>query len=493
MTINEILALPDISEKITKIKQARKTPVPDRDALLKDWDPLLHDVMDKNIRKDAIKIVVPEKRGPDGRIIQMEVTEPDPINRVPLPLEQDQVNIHAAFTVGTEPKLTCETEDAKEKELFSIIKQIGRKNKMKYVNKRIVRSWLSEQEVAEYWYTVEDKSYWRQIMNKISAAVGLSSPVRKLKCAIWSPFRGDTLYPLFDETGDYKALGREYKVKVDDTTEEIYFQLVTDTDVYVYKQDTSSAWEQVQYFKHNFKKNPTIYCYRAETLCKKIKPLRSRLETVLSNYGDCIDYNFAPKLVASGQIVNNRPKDARGGIVELEKGAELSYLSWQQTPEAAKLEIDNLFEQSYALTNTPRISFENLKGTGDALSGVAFEYAFMGAHLAVEMHAETIGEYLQRRYNFLVSAVGSVNTRYQSVSETIDIDVEIVPYMIGNKAEDIKKAIEATGGPVASLKTGIILAGLVEGDRVDEEVEAIEVQQAKEREESAFPRADDAA
>ena len=58
---------------------------------------------------------------------------------------------------------------AKEKELFKVVKTNDRKNKIKYHNKRVVRSWLSEQEVAEYWYTVEDKSFWKLILNKVKS------------------------------------------------------------------------------------------------------------------------------------------------------------------------------------------------------------------------------------------------------------------------------------------------------------------------------------
>lgn len=497
MTIEEILILPDIQQKIQLLKEARKTPLPNRDTLMADWDPMLHDVMDKVKRPDAIKVIQEEKRGPDGRVIQMEITAPDPVNRIPIPLEQDITNIHTAFTVGTEPKLTCETDNDTEKELFAVVKQIDRKNKTKYHNKKVVRSWLSETEVAEYWYTVEDKGFWRLIFNRIKKAIGKeATPDRKFKCAIWSPFRGDKLYPFFDETGDYKALSREYMVKKSATLMETYFMTITDTDVYTWKQSTGAGWEVVDKstFNHKFPKNPTIYTWRPYALCRNIKPIRERIETLNSNYADCIDYNFAPKLIAEGRISGIRNKDSRGGIVETEKGGKLYYLSWQQTPEAAKLEYDNLTEQAYAQTNTPRISFENLKGAGSALSGVAFKYAFMGAHMAVSNHAEVIGEFLQRRYNFLVSAIGSVNKKYEQVSQDIDIDVEIVPYMIGSLADDIKNAVDATaGGKVASMRTGIVLAGLVEGDKVDEEIEAIEAEQAKEAEESAFPRANDVA
>lgn len=490
MTLQEIFLQEDIATRISLIKKARKTPIPNVDQLRADWDPMLHDVMDPVKRPDEIKVISPEERDPvSGRVTKTALTKEEPVNRIPLPLEQDIVGIHTAFTVGTEPNITCDTDDDKEKELFKVVKTIDRKNKVKYLNKRIVRSWLSETEVAEYWYTVEDKGFWKMILNKVKSVFGVKiNATRKFKCAIWSPFRGDSLYPFFDSSNDYKGLGREYKVKESEDKYTTYFQFVDDISVYLWKQN-GSTWEDVEGhpFKHNFKKNPTIYSWRANALCEKIRPIRNRLETIHSNYADCIDYNFFPKLVSNGKVVGNNPKAARGGMVQLEDGAEIKYLSWQQTPEAAKLEMDTLTERAYSLTNTPRISFENLQGLGNAFSGVSFQYAFMGAHMAVEMHAETLGEHLQRRYNFLVSAIGSVNTAYADASETIDIDVEIVPYTLNDTADKIKNASDAVTGGIASRKTGIILAGLVEEDMVEEELKTIELEENKKNEFSNYP------
>lgn len=490
MTLQEILSQENIADKIKLIKQARKTPIVEVEQLKKDWDPMLHDVMDNTLRPDEIKVISPEEKDPlTGKVTKAAITKDEPVNRIPLPLEQDIVNIHTAFTVGNEPDLTCETEDDKEKELFKVVKTIDRKNKVKYLNKRIVRSWLAETEVAEYWYTVEDKSFWKLILNKVKSVFGVkANATRKFKCAVWSPFRGDTLWPFFDDANDYKGLGREYMIKQADGTTINYFQFVDDNSVYLWVQNGADWSNAPGYpFKHNFKKNPTIYSYREKSLCAKIRPIRNRLETIISNYGDCIDYNFFPKLVATGKVIGNNPKAARGGLVELENQGDLKYLSWQQTPEAAKLEIDTLTENAYSLTNTPRISFENLRGMGNAFSGISFKYAFMGAHMAVEMHAETLGEHLQRRYNFLVSAIGSVNTAYADASETIDIDVQIVPYMIDSTSDKIKNAADAVMGGIASRKTGIILAGLVEEDNVDQELSDIEEDEKKKNEVSNYP------
>lgn len=490
MTLQEILSLKDISDKINQLKQHRKTELPDVDKLLNSWNPKRHNVMDKEKRPDEVRVVEPEEKDiTTGKIVKSAKTIQVPVNRIALPLEQDIVNIHTSFTVGEQPTVDCDTDDEKEEELFKIIKQIDRKNKTKYLNKRIVRSWLSEQEVAEYWYSVKDDNFWRLILSKIKSSFGIKNNAeRKLKCTVWSPFNGDKLYPFFDETGDYKALSREYKIRKSETELELFFMTITDTDVYTWK-NSGKDWEVVakQTFKHNFAKNPTIYAYRNEPLCENITQIRDRLEITLSNYADCIDYNFAPKLVAEGVVLNNNPKASRGGMVQIDNGGKLYYLSWQQSPEAAKLEIDTYIQQAYGLTNTPRISFENLKGTGNAFSGVAFRYAFMGIQMAVKNHAEVIGEYIQRRYNFLASAVGSINTAYSDAAQTIDIETEIVPYTINSLEENIKLAIAATGGEkIASLKTGILLAGLIDADKVDTELEAITNEESAKRRNDIF-------
>lgn len=123
------------------------------------------------------------------------------------------------------------------------------------------------------------------------------------------------------------------------------------------------------------------------------------------------------------------------------------------------------------MTNTPRISFENLKGSGNALSGVAFDYAFLSTHLNVENLAEVIGEFMQRRVNFLVSALGSINSSLEKASQTIDIDVEIEPYRLDNIDDRVNTAIKAVNGHVWSQKHGVLFAG--NANRLEEELREI--------------------
>ena len=432
MKIEDILKLP-AEEAIAKLKE-RTTALPSAEMLLKEWDPFQHDVMNKEIRKDKKKIKTEAVYDESGKEIKPAEYELDPVNRIPLPLEQDQVNIHTAFTVGLPPKLTCDSEEAEDKEVFAIVKLIERGNKLKFQNKAIVRSFLSEIEVAEYWYTVEDDKFWKKAGRKVGKSLNAKN---RLKCAIWSPLRGDKLYPLFDEKGDMVALSREYRVKENDSYVN-YFFTITKENTYLWKESTGEPVVK----KHGFKKIPCIYTYRkAGTLCKNIKPVRERLENLFSNYADCIDYNFFPKLIIEGDLDGSQKRGA-GNMVKLEEGGKAYYLTWSQTPESVRMEFDTLLEQAYSLTKTPRISFENLKGMGQT-SGVAFEFAFMGIHAEVQNHAEDIESFLQRRYNFLVSAIGSICVEYDKA--ITDIEPEITPYMINDLAARINAAVAEIG------------------------------------------------
>lgn len=477
-TIEEILALEDVDQKIHYLRKGRKTQLPDRDKLYVDWDPNRHEIIVDKEKYPQIQITIEQEKSDYDEVTGKTTTIPKKTkkvepNRIALPLEQDIVNIQTAFTVGTEPKMDC-TPDESEKGIFEALKQVLRKNKTRYQNRKIVRSWLSEQECAEYWYVTKDDGFWSKLKAKAANLFGKSMPQYKLRSVLWSPFRGDKLYPFFDDSGDMVAFSREYKKKDLDDHEITCFMAITKETVSQW--ELTDGWNLISEFKHGFKKLPVLYCYRPEAYCNKIRTIRIRLEKLLSSYADCIDYHFFPILMLFGNV-EKLSGEFRNRVVQLTEDANASYLTWNQVPDTVKFEAEGLTEKAYALANTPRISFENLKGTGNALSGEAFRYVFMGAHMSVENHSEVIGDFMQRRVNFLVSALGSINTSFEKASETIDVEVEITPYMIDNISDKVTTAVSAVSGEIWSRREGIMFAG--NADRIDEELKEIEEQAEK--------------
>ena len=475
--LEEILAIPEIERKIYYLKKARKTELPNAHVLYNDWNPNKHEIVVDEEKYPKIKITTqPEKRITDPTTgkehIEPAVKKEVEPNRIVLPIEQDIVNIQTAFTVGTEPIIDCQP-DKSEECLLSALKQVFKKNKLKYQNKKVVRAWLAEKEVAEYWYVVKDDGFWSKLKRKVAEIFGMSRPEYRLKSAMWSPFLGDKLYPFFNDQGDLVALSREYKKKDLDDVETTCFMTITQNMVYQWELTTN--WTDKGSFAHGFKKMPVIYMWRSEAYCEKIKSLRIRLEKLLSSYADCIDYHFFPILMLFGDV-QNFSGEFKNRVVELTgQGANAQYLTWSQVPDTVKFEVETLLSQIYALTNTPRISFDSLKGSGNSVSGVAFDYVFMSTHLNVENLNETVGEFMQRRVNFLISALGSVNTTLESASETIDVDVQMQPYRLENLSDKIDTAIKAKDGEIWSHQRAITFVGNV--DAVADEIELIKEEQ----------------
>lgn len=255
---------------------------------------------------------------------------------------------------------------------------------------------------------------------------------------------------------------------------------MTITKDIVYQWELTSNWTDKGSFAHGFKKMPIIYMWCPEAYCEKIKSLRIRLEKLLSNYADCIDYHFFPILMLFGDV-QNFSGEFNNRVVELnDQGANAQYLTWSQVPDTVKFEVETLLSQIYGLTNTPRISFDSLKGTGNAVSGVTFDYVFMSTHLNVENLNETVGEFMQRRVNFLVSALGSVNTTLEAASETIDVDVQMQPYRLEDIKDKIDTAIKAKDGEIWSQQRAITFVGNV--DSVMDEIEAIKEELSEKQE-----------
>ena len=475
--INEVLALQDTDQKIYYLKKGRKTDLPDAVKLYNDWNPNRHEIITDEEKYPKIKVTLkPEKKYTDPTTgkehtesEQKKLVDP---NRIALPIEQDIVNIQTAFTVGTDPILDCKP-DSTEESLLASLNQVFKKNKLRYQNKQVVRSWLAEQEVAEYWYVVPDDGFWAKLKRKVSEVFGNTKPEYRLKSVLWSPFRGDKLYPYFDDNGNLVALSREYKKRDLDDAEVDCFMCIT-ADM-VYQWENTNGWVETGSFRHNFGKLPIIYMYRPKAYCEKIKTLRIRLEKLLSSYADCIDYHFFPILMLYGDV-EQLSGELKNRIVQLTgTSANAQYLTWNQVPETVKFEVETLLSQIYGLTNTPRISFDSLKGTGNAVSGVAFDYVFMSTHLNVENLNETVGIFMQRRVNFLISALGTINTSLEAASETLDVDVKMQPYRLENIADKIDTAIKAKDGQIWSQEHAIMFVGNI--DSVKDEIDKIRQEQ----------------
>jgi SPP1 family phage portal protein len=448
MDINQLLQNEDISAVIAGLKKGRATAEPDINLFLSQIDPAKHDINDEVKRRDKkVKIDKPESNDKIKNVTSGETEENvkyEKVARIALAIQKLIVKRAVAFTFGNPVTLNAYPENEQEKKVLKAVKKILFDTKIRTINRKVAREIFSTTEAAELWYPVEKEGNY-----------GFSSKY-KLRIAVFSPKKGDKLYPYFDETGDLIAFSREF-IRTIDKVKITYFETYTDTEhrLWALKE---SKWELEEGYPKQITigKIPIIYGSQPQVEWEDVQNLIDRLEKLLSNFADTNDYHASPKVVVKGDVLGFAQKGESGAILQLEgDGADAKYLSWEHAPESVKLEIETLLRMIYTITQTPDISFDSVKGIG-AISGIALKLLFMDAHLKVQDKMEIFDDYLQRRLSVIQAYIAQFNTGLKSACESLTIEPEIIPYMIEDEKAKVDLLLAANGGKaIASQKTTV--------------------------------------
>ena len=451
MDIKEILKLKP--EEIYKALAQKATSKVDLDTIKNQLDPTKHDVYD--LVKRPKKSVQKPTGQKDGNGNDLTQTVQEEVNRIAIPFQKIIVKRAVGFLLGNKVKLSGSADSPTQKKLFEMVQRTWSDNKLDYFNRRLARTVMSQCEAAELWYLVEDTvGFWQSMLNKTKMAIGASAGKFRMRVKLLSPIAGDKLYPFYDEAGDMVAFSREYEVTENGKKLTRFDVFTSDYRVKLIKGD--AGWTIDGKIEANpFKKIPVVYYSQDEPEWYDAQSMIDRIETLLSNFGDTNDYFGAPMVFTQGLITGFASKGERGKVLQGEKGADAKYLSWDSAPEAIKIEIDTLKELIYSMTQTPDISFSQMKGLGN-LSGVALKLLFLDAHLKAENHTEVFGEMFQRRLNLIKSTIGNViDISLLQDSNTMEIEPVITPYMPRNVKEDVEVLVQATSKPILSVKTAL--------------------------------------
>lgn len=444
----------DYAKLIDELKSQPQIKEEDIEAS-KELDPTNHKINDTTYRRDKFVKIDPEHPR-RAELADESVTEEgkdihrEKVARIALALQQRIRNVAVSFALSNPIYLNAESEDDTQAEVLRAVKRVLYDIKEKSTNRRVGRSLFGSTEVAELWYPVPRKH----------KTYGFASEF-KLRCAVFSPLYGDKLYPYFDDTDDLIAFSREFSKEKNGVTT-VYFETYTAEAHYLWKQENSVYTLEAGYPKKiAINKIPVVYGKQDRVEWADVQNLIDRLEKLLSNFADTNDYHASPKIVVKGELTGFAKKGEAGAVLQLEgDDAKAEYLSWQSAPESVKLEIDTLLKLIYSISQTPDISFESVKGIG-AISGIALKLLFMDAHLKVHDHCEVLDEYMQRRMSIIKAYIGKFNVKLESAAEDLQIEPEIIPYMIDDEIADIEKWTKANGGkPIISQRQSMILADL---------------------------------
>jgi SPP1 family phage portal protein len=456
MDINEILSLPaaDMHRKLAK----RNVSLDDINRYIKEYNVKDHDVYDSRKRQD--KWIKTDKGD-----------EPKAVARLGVPFQKIIVSRAAAFLIGDGIKLIAVTDDEGERLVHTLVKRVWKDCKLDYASRNIARKLFSETEVAELWYLKEKPGSWdsiKELKNK---------PKVQLRMKIMAKSLGDLLYPTFDDTGDMIAFSRQYTMQEGEKFVD-YFEIYTDQ--YKIVLVNRDGWKEESKVAHNIGKIPVVYYKQDAPEWSDVQSLIDNYEHMISNFADCNDYFASPIMVVKGTVLGFSKKGEQGKVIELEDDGSIDLMTWDQAPEAIKLQKDILEDNIFGMTQTPNISFERMKSIG-AISGTAIELLFLDAYLKSVNHQEVFGEAMQRRVNLISHMIGVITTGLDSAVKTVDITPEFEFYLPKNMKEMINVLAMATGNKqLMSVKQSMKYNPFIEGDDIEDELTELEREKREE-------------
>lgn len=358
--------------------------------------------------------------------------------RIPLPIQRYIVKVSAAFAAGGKIDFKTTAKSDVELLLYKLAIDTWKQNKLQFKVKKLLKYMMSQLESAMLWYSVPPKS---------------DGDPETLRMKILAPSLGDEMGPIFDSYGDMSGFVRMYK-----TSEGTHHDVYTDTLIIEHITDNSGVLTQNKPIEHKFGKIPVIYFFQTKAQWADVQALIERLETLGSDHAEINAKNAEPILAISGKVEST---DNAERTVQLENGADVKYVTWDNAPQSVKLERENLLEDIFTYSQTPKLSLSQLIGL-HSISGVALDRILINSHLnAKDIQDDTWGEGIQRCLNFLISAQKGLNPQYK------DVEIEIEPifniFKLDDMAEKITNAKLANGGlPVVDHVASIEMAGLTE-------------------------------
>lgn len=481
MDLTELLKNRDGAGLLKEMKAKKPAFKVSKEDMAAQYDVSEHDIFDESLRKrkETFRPKLDSQGQPvidtNGNEVMEKIYE-NP-TRIGIPFQEIIVNRAVGFlNVGDIDLSPIYINEKSEEKVYELTRQIWRANKLDFRNVDIARKLFSECEVAELWYLVEDnKGFW----DRVGKMLGVKGSKFLMKSKVLAESNGDKLYPYFDSYGDMTAFGREYTLYNSENKEVSHFDVYTEKYIYKFSRD-GGTWALVdgRVIPNPFEKIPVIYYRQDRPEWYRVQSMIDQLETRVSNTGDANDYYAYPMLFVKGVIKGMASKGERGKVLQGDENTDAKHLTWSEAAESLKLEVETLEKFIYSMTQTPNISFEEMKNLGD-VSGIALKLMFLDAHMKANNKKGIFGEGIQRRLNLIKAGIGNVlNISMKNDAGTLEIEPKFKPYLPSNDKEDIENLSVSVGSGIMSKETAMEKHPLV--DDTEQEMERAKNDQSQE-------------
>jgi hypothetical protein len=468
-TIKSLISDPSVL--ISKIQSTRSKD----DDTAKYYHPENHEVTDPSFRKKR-EVLMPilnsdgiQETDANGESKMRTVYEE--VARITSSAQKQIVTWATQIAAGVPIEVNAEPKNDTEVKMVKLLKKTLKDSKMEYIDQEILRLTAIYKICAEIWYSEEVTSdYWGDLGN--------SSSKFRMRLMVLSEETGDILYPIKDNVGDMVALGREYTILDDNGKDIKMFDLFLQEGYDTFKQE-KGGWVLEKQTRTKYGKANFIVHQQPRREWEDVQPKITRLETLDSNHADQNDATGSPILVATGDITSFGKRGETGKVFELKDGGDLKVVESKGAPESIKMERENLVKAIFDETNTPQISFSEAQGFGANVPGITIKLLFLPATLkALSRQSGGWGMSIQRRYNFLKSAMAIINTDVKS-AVNMDITPRFSIYMPSNDSENYANIVSLVNAGLMSKETAIARLGFTQDPVAEYKKIQSEVDEAK--------------
>ena len=372
------------------------------------------------------------------------------MTRITLGLQKLAVKRMGELAFGLPVKRVYSPDNDNEKKVARIMEAIFKKNRIDSVNLERSKFLYAACEVVTLWYSQEQSTDYS----------GEPSPL-KLRCKNYSPMKGDTLYPLFDEYDDMVALSIEYS-RVEDDQTVVYFDTYT-ADEHVRWRTKAGITEEEIHETIELGKITGIYAHRDTPIWEDQSENVYEAEWTLSRNGNYIRKNSKPNWVVFSDNKINFGAEAGSSnegrsVLKYGKDDRAQYVTWSQATESIKYQVEEIKRNFFMELQLPDMSMENMKAT--PMSGEARKMMFIDAQLKVKDESGLWLEYFDREINVVRAFMKAMYPSLSSAIDTLKVECEITPFTISDERDTITNLVTANGGkPIISQRESVEYLG----------------------------------
>ena len=446
--IEEIFKQTDISDIISSLKK-KNVIVPKWEDLRSEYDVMEHEVMTDQIeRKDrkgvkAARITYGMQKLATRRMTQMAFTLP----------------VKRTYKHGN---------DSLKMEQAKALERLYYKARIDSLNKKRFKAYFASCEMATIWYVVEQDNNDYGFNSKYKLRQVTYSPMDEK----FSGLEQAEIYPLFDKYGDMIALSVEFMHK-EDEKEVYYFETYTSEKKYSWKK-VDGVWIDNGVSKVPIGKIQGAYIKRSAPIWEDQTNNIREIEYTLSRQSDIIRRNTAPVMKVKGRLIDTPApqSDVSREVYQFENDGDVDYVKPPVDHESVDSFVNTLKNNIAEELQLPSLALKDITSIG--LTEESRKQILIDAHLKVGEEEGDIIEFLSREGNVLKAFLGLMNAKWKDSIGELEVEHEIVPFVMNSETTDIENLSKATGGkPIMSQRTAIQRAGYISEEEIDEEIKRI--------------------